>query len=214
MFSASFIFLMMFGMFAGTASAYTNFLVEHKKDGTCTITERDAAWKDGSLIEKSSIRVYHGKTQADGTCAVDNCWDPNPKFTPPIAFNPKVFPSFGQKNSIAVKEMQTTLLNSGIPVLLDGSFGLNTQRALMQYQARNGLTPSGLYDLSTDKLMNPVTDARCQADLPSSGVTAPADDELSSLNKSIDILKKELASITNSLSSLAQRAQALSAVRN
>ena len=65
---------------------------------------------------------------------------------PPVGTSPQ--PIFGKKG---VTRMQKALRSRGFKAPVDGEFGFETQRALLAFQKRQGLAPTGMPDLETTK---------------------------------------------------------------
>src|SRR5690606_7691748 len=60
----------------------------------------------------------------------------------------------------AVKELQQALKRQGFFAYVDGNYGTSTQKAVMEFQRKNGLNPDGRVNTATrDKLMAAQTDA-------------------------------------------------------
>jgi len=140
----SFVFLMAFGLFAGTAFAL-KYKIEHFKDGRCKLTIQYDNGKPYVTAEGSSVKDSNGNKTGCKTSEM-NPGKPDDLFS-------YVSPVLGTKNSDAVRTIQTVLVNNGIPTVIDGNFGSVTQRGLKSFQRQNGIPATGMFDAKTRVLM-------------------------------------------------------------
>ncbi len=228
---ASFVFLIGFGMFAGTALAIpmeTGSLKTYKGGGKCLIT---TYYTDTYTAADGTIKTYTFFTYEAGSTTysngkidcISNGTAPTKEITVnmsvddqgnPIPFT-EVGPAYGDRNSNDVRMMQVAMLNDGINIKVDGNFGSKTRKQLMTYQAQNNLPKTGIFDVETRasmtyKILNLGSENRNNPEqqIPTDVLS------LKETTSKIDMLKKEIASITNTLSKLAQQASAIGSVKN
>ncbi|OGI72470.1 hypothetical protein A3J61_02470 [Candidatus Nomurabacteria bacterium RIFCSPHIGHO2_02_FULL_38_15] len=224
----SFVFIMAFGLFAGTAFAAQTWIMNSvpPPNGACSITRiTEGTFNDGTPYTETRTSTV-GK-MVDGFC-VGATFDRNsinPDGTliktenSPIdqgeVANPAdpfgdTTPRYGNKNSEAVRNIQAVLLESGIPVVIDGNFGPNTKRGIMTFQIQNNLPQTGLFDQNTRAVMEAKL---LGTDTPNPAIETPINDIVSLKNTTtaLEKIKSEIASLSDMLSKLAQQASAIMA---
>lgn len=140
-----FMSVLAFGLFAGIALAERYVSIAHDGKGACTITIRMVIYNTDGTIKSNTTDVYKGVSLPDGSCS-QMISVRNPE-------NNDSGTKTDDKNIATVREMQTALLKSGIPVTVDGKFGPQTKEALSTFQKQSGLEPSGILDPMTKIFM-------------------------------------------------------------
>ena len=167
--------------------------------------------------ERGTIRYINGTMYCDipvsGTNTGDGIYlEENSPIEQSGVVNPfgYIAPKLGEKNNDAVRNIQTVLLEFGIPVVIDGNFGPRTKAGITEFQTKNGLMPSGLFDSATRELMEKKL---LGTDTQNPAVETSATDIVSLKNTTttLEKIKNEITSLSDTLSKLAQQASAIMA---
>jgi len=145
----SFVFLIMFGAFAGVALAVTTIKISNLGGNQCMVTITVSQYEGGP--EKVTYRL--GKINSKtGGCDIYHDQSTNPDGTPIKVENSSIFqggvlnsvfsdntPKYGNRNNDDVRRIQIVLKNEGFVVKnIDGVFGTQVRVGLKAFQKKFG----------------------------------------------------------------------------
>lgn len=221
-------------MFSSHASAIAYFNMSAEPP-TCTISTQN---EDGTWTNEPGVVTYHSLGEFMRCSPVGSWAARRHNVNMPIAnptnksgetgstdyprnekgmlFSDKG-PTFGERNSLDTKILQSVLNRDGQNIIIDGNFGPATKTGLMRYQGKYRLLPAnGVFNPTTRTFIETKYPKLVETSIvtePTAPVT-PAVNEVVSLKDAstkLEKVKLEIAKMTDMLAELSKQAMALEA---